>query len=105
MDNITSNDVAAFTPLSNAIDAAVGKAGTARFHDILHEDVVGYALTLYHDRGRADVDECSEMLGSTIAMEVDFALDKGLTGPALRDAVVQAVVDAATLRTEGTESQ
>lgn len=100
MDNgitVTAEQVESFPELAAAIDEAVRYSGTVLFEDKVLEGVIPYALELYHRLGRADVDEMSEMLGSTIAMEAQIAEERGVTGAELRAHLVDVVVDVGTM--------
>ena len=67
-------------------------------YDDLSNEVACWALTVYHEQGRADVDEVGEGLGVTIRDMIDDALRAGKRGEALRADVVSAVVETATMQ-------
>ena len=59
------------------------------------------ALTLYHECGRPDVDEVSEMLGVTLTTEYEDALAKYPNAPEFQQALIDAVVSVSTMTVHG----
>jgi len=93
---LTKDDVlTAIAPgLAEALDWVVGQRPDP-FSDHFN-DLVSEVLALYHAKGRKDVDECCEMLADGLRLSYDEILRKGLRGPALFDALVEAIVEVST---------
>jgi len=94
---LTKDDVLlalASSTFAEALDWVVGRQPdpfSEHFNDLVCE-----VMGLYHAKGRKDVDECCEMLADGLRLSYEEALEKGLSGPALKDALVEAIVEEST---------
>jgi len=69
------------------------------FETLLH-NVAEWALTLYFECGRTDVDDDSEMLAVTLTDLIEDAKKLGRRGEALRTEVINAIVETYPMRVQ-----
>ena len=95
---LNPDDITCHLGLSVAIAILVATPVTddASFEERM-DDVVSWALTLYHEKGRTDVDAVSPMLSEYACAAIEEAFDGGLRGEDLRTAIVTAIIDTFTV--------
>lgn len=95
MEPYLTKDIVLLTPsLAEAISRVSLRRSDVDSDDFA--DVVSEALTLYHAKGRADVDDVGEMLADGLRLSYVCALRNGLHDQALCDALVEAIVEEST---------